>query len=149
MWVVSLITKQPGIELGSNIDIQGSEIKSSRSVVSEVGTTISVKNLFFNIPARRNFLKSDNVEFRHIVNEFFRVSLSHPEIKFIFINNGTEIYNLTNSSINCSESIAPNSWCSPSRPLISDTCCARSASNSISFFDRGGACLAITTCTVH
>ena len=95
---VSLITKQPGIELGSNIDIQGSEIKSSRSVVSEVGTTISVKNLFFNIPARRNFLKSDNVEFRHIANEFFRVSLSHPEIKFIFINNGSEIYNLTNSS---------------------------------------------------
>lgn len=95
---VSLITKQPGIELGSNIDIQGSEIKSSRSVVSEPGTTISVKNLFFNIPARRNFLKSDNVEFRHIANEFFRVSLSHPEIKFIFINNGSEIYNLTNSS---------------------------------------------------
>ena len=95
---VSLITKQPGIELGSNIDIQGSEIKSSRSVVSEVGTTISVKNLFFNIPARRNFLKSDNVEFRHIANEFFRVSLSHPEIKFIFFNNGSEIYNLTNSS---------------------------------------------------
>ena len=95
---VSLITKQPGIELGSNIDIQGSEIKSNRSVVSEVGTTISVKNLFFNIPARRNFLKSDNVEFRHIANEFFRVSLSHPEIKFIFINNGSEIYNLTNSS---------------------------------------------------
>ena len=95
---VSLITKQPGIELGSNIDIQGSEIKSSQSVVSEVGTTISVKNLFFNIPARRNFLKSDNVEFRHITNEFFRVSLSHPEIKFIFINNGDEIYNLTNSS---------------------------------------------------
>lgn len=95
---VSLITKQPGIELGSNIDIHGSEIKSSRSVVSEAGTTISVKNLFFNIPARRNFLKSDNVEFRHIANEFFRVSLSHPEIKFIFINNGSEIYNLTNSS---------------------------------------------------
>ena len=95
---ISLITKQPGIELGSNIDIQGSEIKSSRSVVSEVGTTISVKNLFFNIPARRNFLKSDNVEFRHIANEFFRVSLSHPEIKFIFFNNGSEIYNLTNSS---------------------------------------------------
>ena len=95
---VSLITKQPGIELGSNIYIQGSEIKSSRSVVSEAGTTISVKNLFFNIPARRNFLKSDNVEFRHIANEFFRVSLSHPEIKFIFINNGSEIYNLTNSS---------------------------------------------------
>ena len=91
---VSLITKQPGVELGNNIDIHGSEIKLNRSVVSDVGTKISVKNLFYNIPARRNFLKSDNVEFRHIVNEFLRVSLSHPEIKFIFINNGTEIYNL-------------------------------------------------------
>jgi len=91
---VSLITKQPGVELGNNIDIHGSEIKLNRSVVSDVGTKISVKNLFYNIPARRNFLKSENVEFRHIVNEFLRVSLSHPEIKFIFINNGTEIYNL-------------------------------------------------------
>ena len=95
---VNLITKQSGVELGTNIYIQGSEIKTQRSVVSEKGTTISVKNLFFNIPARRNFLKSDNVEFRHITNEFLRVSLSHPEIKFTFINNGVEIYNLTNST---------------------------------------------------
>jgi DNA mismatch repair protein MutL len=86
------------VELGTNIYIQGSEIKTQRSVVSEKGTTISVKNLFFNIPARRNFLKSDNVEFRHITNEFLRVSLSHPEIKFTFINNGVEIYNLTKST---------------------------------------------------
>ena len=95
---VNLITKQSGVELGTNIYIQGSEIKIQRSVVSEKGTTISVKNLFFNIPARRNFLKSDNVEFRHITNEFLRVSLSHPEIKFTFINNGVEIYNLTKST---------------------------------------------------
>ena len=95
---VNLITKQSGVELGTNIYIQGSEIKTQRSVVSEKGTTISVKNLFFNIPARRNFLKSDNVEFRHITNEFLRVSLSHPEIKFTFINNGVEIYNLTKST---------------------------------------------------
>ena len=95
---VNLITKQSGVELGTNIYIQGSEIKTQRSVVSEKGTTISVKNLFFNIPARRNFLKSDNVEFRHITNEFLRVSLSHPEIKFTFISNGVEIYNLTKST---------------------------------------------------
>ena len=95
---VNLITKQSGVELGTNIYIQGSEIKTQRSVVSEKGTTISVKNLFFNIPARRNFLKSDNVEFRHITNEFLRVSLSHPEIKFTFINNGFEIYDLTKST---------------------------------------------------
>ena len=95
---VNLITKQSGVELGTNIYIQGSEIKTQRSVVSEKGTTISVKNLFFNIPARRNFLKSDNVEFRHITNEFLRVSLSDPEIKFTFINNGVEIYNLTKST---------------------------------------------------
>ena len=95
---VNLITKQSGVELGTNIYIQGNEIKTQRSVVSEKGTTISVKNLFFNIPARRNFLKSDNVEFRHITNEFLRVSLSHPEIKFTFINNGVEIYNLTKST---------------------------------------------------
>ena len=95
---VNLITKQSGVELGTNIYIQGSEIKTQRSVVSEKGTTISVKNLFFNIPARRNFLKSDNVEFRHITNEFLRVSLSHPEIKFTFINNGVEIYDLTKST---------------------------------------------------
>ena len=91
---VKLISKQPGIELANEIEVHGSDIKSNKSCVSEVGTKISVKNLFFNIPARRNFLKSDNVELRHVVNEFIRVSLSHPEIKFIFYNNDVEMYNL-------------------------------------------------------
>ena len=95
---VNLITKQPGVELATEIEIHGSDIKSNKSTVSESGTKISVKNLFFNIPARRNFLKSNNVEYRHIINEFIRVSLAHPEIKFIFMNENSEIYNLPNSN---------------------------------------------------
>ena len=95
---VNLITKQPGFELATDIEVHGSDLKHNISTVSEVGTKVSVKNLFFNVPARRNFLKSNNVEFRHIVNEFIRVSLAHPEIKFIFINDGSEIYNLPNSN---------------------------------------------------
>ena len=91
---VNLISKQHGIELATEIEVHGSELKSNKSTVSEVGTKISVKNIFFNIPARRNFLKSNNVEFRHVVNEFIRVALAHPEIKFIFYNDDDEIYNL-------------------------------------------------------
>ena len=91
---VNLISKQHGIELATEISMHGSELKSNKSTVSEAGTKISVKNIFFNIPARRNFLKSNNVEFRHVINEFIRVSLAHPEIKFIFFNDDEEIYNL-------------------------------------------------------
>ena len=82
---VNLISKQHGIELATEIAVHGSEVKSIKSTVSEAGTKISVKNIFFNIPARRNFLKSNNVEFRHVLNEFIRVSLAHPEIKFNII----------------------------------------------------------------
>ena len=95
---LNIITKQPGIELGNELEIHGSELKKSNSIVSDVGTKISVKNLFYNVPARRNFLKSNNVEFRHIVNEFMRISLTHPEIKFLFYNDGAEIYNLPKSN---------------------------------------------------
>ena len=91
---VNLISKQSGIELANEIEIHGSEIKSNKSSVSEVGTKISVKNLFFNIPARRNFLKSNNVELKHIITEFIRVALAHPEVKLIFYNDYSEIYNL-------------------------------------------------------
>tara|TARA_Y100000991_G_scaffold57228_1_gene41890 strand:+ start:10292 stop:12085 length:1794 start_codon:yes stop_codon:yes gene_type:complete len=91
---VNLITKQAGIELATEVDCHGGDLKKNISTVSEIGTKISVKNLFYNIPARRNFLKSDNVESRHITNEFIRISLAHPEIKFIYISNNSEIYNL-------------------------------------------------------
>lgn len=91
---VNLISKRHGIELATEIEVQGSEVKSIKSTVSEAGTKISVKNIFYNIPARRNFLKSNNVEFRHVINEFIRVSLAHPEIKFIFYNDDEELYSL-------------------------------------------------------
>src|SRR5690606_14518656 len=62
--------------------------------VSPKGTSFAVKNLFFNIPARRNFLKSDTVELRHITDEFQRVALAHPSIAFHYYNNGSELFNL-------------------------------------------------------
>jgi DNA mismatch repair protein MutL len=62
------------------------------------GTSFAVKNLFFNIPARRNFLKSETVEFRHIVDEFQRVALAHPSIYFTLYHNGSEMFNLPNSN---------------------------------------------------
>tara|TARA_B100001939_G_scaffold195221_1_gene167953 strand:- start:4338 stop:6131 length:1794 start_codon:yes stop_codon:yes gene_type:complete len=95
---VSLTSKQSGIELANQIEIHGGKLKSNNSTVSEVGTKISVKNLFFNIPARRNFLKSNNVELRHIINEFIRIALAHPKVKFIFLNNDSELYNLPSSN---------------------------------------------------
>ena len=95
---IQLISKQENDQLGTQIDMNGSQLVSIKSVVAEKGTKILVKNLFFNIPARRKFLKSNNVENKHIMNEFFRISLSHPEVGFIFFNDGNEIYNLKRST---------------------------------------------------
>ena len=84
-------------DLGNEIKLKGGEVISKTEVLSKKGTSISVQNLFFNIPARRNFLKSDNVELRHIIDEFHRVSLINNSINFIFINNENEIFNLKTS----------------------------------------------------
>jgi len=84
-------------DLGNEIKIKGGEVISKTEVLCKKGTSISVQNLFFNIPARRNFLKSDNVELRHIIDEFHRVSLINNSINFIFINNENEIFNLKTS----------------------------------------------------
>ena len=94
-----LITKKSGNDLGKIIKIHGSKIVENKSIVSKIGTSIIVKNLFYNIPARRNFLKSDNVELKHIINEFHRTSIAHPEIRFIFINNDSELFNLPKSNL--------------------------------------------------
>jgi DNA mismatch repair protein MutL len=96
---VELITKRENDEIGTCVEIHGSKLIKQTPTVCSTGTTVTVKNLFFNIPARRRFLKSDNLEFKHIVDEFLRVSLSHPEISFVLINNQTEIYNLTTSTL--------------------------------------------------
>ncbi len=91
---VELKTKQETDDVGTAIVIEGSEVTSQDVVVTPKGTSISVKNLFFNIPARRNFLKSNTVELRHIIDEFHRVALAHPNISFSLYNNGSENFNL-------------------------------------------------------
>jgi len=92
-------TKLEQEELGTHIVIEGSKFISQDVAVLPKGTSFAVKNLFFNIPARRNFLKSDTVEFRHIVDEFQRVALAHPKIHFTFYHNGSDMYNLPPSSL--------------------------------------------------
>jgi DNA mismatch repair protein MutL len=96
---VELITKTSVNELASRILIEGSEVKKQEYAQSHEGTNFSVKNLFYNVPARRKFLKSDPVEFRHIVDEFLRVALAHPEIFFQLIHNGAETYHLPKSKL--------------------------------------------------
>lgn len=81
-------------ELAVYIQIEGSEIKKQENTAAPEGTNISVRNLFFNIPARRNFLKSIPVETRHVIDEFIRVAMPNPHIAFSFINNTNEVYNL-------------------------------------------------------
>lgn len=95
---VELKTKQEQDELGNEIEIEGSEVKSQNIVVTPKGTSIAVKHLFFNIPARRNFLKSNAVELRHIIDEFHRVALAHPNISFSMYHNGSETFNLPQSN---------------------------------------------------
>ena len=91
---VELKTKRAEDELGTAIEIEGSTVKSQEVAVTPQGTSVAVKNLFFNIPARRNFLKSDTVELRHISDEFHRVALAHPNIAFALYHNGSELFNL-------------------------------------------------------
>ncbi|MGB1349335.1 MAG: DNA mismatch repair endonuclease MutL [Flavobacteriaceae bacterium] len=91
---VELKTKTKLDKLGSLIKIEGSEIKLEDSISVSDGTSLAVKNLFFNIPARRNFLKSDTVELRHIIDEFHRVVLAHPKINFSMFHNGNDIFDL-------------------------------------------------------
>lgn len=91
---VELKTRTDQEELGTHIVIEGSKFVLQDVAVLPKGTSFAVKNLFFNIPARRNFLKSDIVEFRHIVDEFQRVALAHANIHFSFYHNGSEVFNL-------------------------------------------------------
>jgi DNA mismatch repair protein MutL len=91
---VELKTRQEQDELGTHLVIEGSKFTSQDVAVLPKGTSFAVKNLFFNIPARRNFLKSDTVEFRHIIDEFERVALAHHNISFVLYHNGSEMFNL-------------------------------------------------------
>ena len=81
-------------ELGTQLIIEGGEVRNQDPVVCPVGTSIAVKNLFYNVPARRNFLKSNQVELRHIQDEFQRIALAHENISFYLHHNDSEIYHL-------------------------------------------------------
>lgn len=96
---VLLQTKTDDCELGVKVEIEGSEFKSTEEINCSKGTSISVKNLFYNVPARRNFLKSENVENKHITDEFFRVAMVHPDIEFNYENNGKSYYNLPKGNL--------------------------------------------------
>src|SRR6201992_3514201 len=96
---VELKTRRHEDELGSCIIIEGSEVMSQQPCSANTGTSICVRNLFYNTPARRNFLKSNPVEMRHIIDEFQRVSLAHPEIFFTLHHDGEEVYHLPATSL--------------------------------------------------
>jgi DNA mismatch repair protein MutL len=96
---VELKTKLAQNELGTVVQIEGSERKSIEPALVPNGSSFSVKNLFFNVPARRNFLKSDVVETKHIIEEFMRIALTHPEVGFTMHHNGQELYKLTPTDV--------------------------------------------------
>lgn len=96
---VDMRTKLHNAELGTKIVIEGSKIVSQEPEMMANGTNIAVKNLFFNVPARRNFLGKNMTEYRKIVEEFLRVALVHPNIEMTFHHNDDEIYNLPNQGL--------------------------------------------------
>jgi DNA mismatch repair protein MutL len=97
--MVELKTRRADNETGILVIINGSKIEAQEPCSCPVGSSFSVKNLFFNIPARRKFLKSDNTEIRHIVNEFQKIVIAHPDIHFSLYHNDNEIYNLATGNI--------------------------------------------------
>jgi DNA mismatch repair protein MutL len=91
---VEIRTKQRGQETGSLLLVEGSQVSSQAPTACPDGTSISVKNLFFNVPARRNFLKSNAVEMRHILDEFQHIALANPQIAFSLYQNDLEVFGL-------------------------------------------------------
>lgn len=91
---VELKTRRKEDEVGTKIINEGSVVKEQTLVPMPVGTSFAIKNLFFNVPARRNFLKSTAAEMRHVVEEFTRVTLMHPEVGFTLNSDGKELYHL-------------------------------------------------------
>jgi len=92
---VELRTRTGEMELGTLVRVEGGKFVGQEPVSTSQGTSIAVKNLFFNVPARRKFLKSAQVEMRHIIDEFQRVAIPHHGIGFTLIHNGHEVYRLT------------------------------------------------------
>jgi DNA mismatch repair protein MutL len=96
--MVELKTRKEDCETGTLVLINGSRVEAQEPCSCPKGSSFSVKNLFYNIPARRKFLKSDNTELRHIINEFQKIVIAHPDIRFSLHHNDNEIYNLPPSN---------------------------------------------------
>lgn len=96
---VEMKTRQHGAEIGTMVVLSGSDTGNLEEVACSEGTQFAVKNLFFNMPARRNFLKSDQVELRHIIDEFQRVAMAHPDLSFRLQSNGSDLFNLRPGSL--------------------------------------------------
>lgn len=96
---VEMQTRLHDRDLGTLLRIDGSKVTAQEPCQCPAGTSIAVKNLFFNVPARRNFLKSDPVEFRHIMDEFIRVALPHTDVEFSLHHNDEEIFNLRTGNL--------------------------------------------------
>ena len=96
---VELKSKKEDESIGTYIEIDNSLVKKQEPVAMERGTSIAMKNLFFNVPARRNFLKSNPSELRHIMDEFIRVSMSFPDIFFSLTSNGQEVFHLERATL--------------------------------------------------
>lgn len=93
--MVELRTRTPEKDAGTSVEINGSKMERQEPVACSPGTSITVKNLFFNIPARRNFLKSNTAETRHIVEEFQRIAIAHPEKSFALVQDGVQVFHLS------------------------------------------------------
>ncbi|MBM3421539.1 MAG: DNA mismatch repair protein MutL, partial [Bacteroidetes bacterium] len=96
--MVELKTGRAGEDTGTYIRIAGSRVEAQEPCGSPRGSVFSVKNLFYNVPARRKFLKTDSTEFRHIINEFQKIALAHPDIRFSLVHNDSELYSLPESN---------------------------------------------------
>ena len=96
---VEVTSKLTDKELGTHLIIEGSKITTHEDCASSNGTSMKVKNLFYNVPARRNFLKSDQVEMRHIVEEFTRIALANPKVKMQLFHNNIELFHLPSSNL--------------------------------------------------
>jgi len=96
---VEMRSRQEQNELGTFIEIAGSRIFRQEAVQCDKGTTFLIKNLFFNVPARRRFLKSDSVEKNHILSEFYRIVLVNPEVEFYFYDGDEEVFHLPESNL--------------------------------------------------
>lgn len=96
---VEMKSRMQSEDVGTFIKIEGDEVKQVSKTSCDIGTSIAVRNIFYNTPARRNFLKSDNTEFRHIYETFVKLAISNPDISFVFYNNEEKIFDLKKSTL--------------------------------------------------